>query len=112
MAFEDIGQILFSEILGMSQYPGSPFTGELFRDLILFLIVPSIFIIIVIYSTIGRVLASSHVRMRLLLGVGLYLFIIASGYYSVFALLAGPYFIFLIFIAGLLYFVMGHFFGN
>src|SRR3990167_5629176 len=101
MALEDIGYVIFGQILGMSQYPGAPFTGNIYRDLIMFLIVPSIFIILVIYSMTGRVIADA--KLRMMLGVGAYLFVIAGGYYSTFALLAGPYFIVLIFIVGLLW---------
>ena len=110
MAIEDIGYMIFAQFLGMSQYPGAPFTGNLFRDLIMFLIVPTIFIILIIYSMTGRIVADS--KLRLMLGLGAYLFILASGYYSAFALLSGPYFIFLIFVMGLLYFIFGHFTGR
>ena len=108
---EDIGTLIFSQLLGMTQYPGSPFTGNLFRDLIMFLIVPTIFIILVIYTLSGRIVPA-QVRLRVLLSIGVYLFIIAGGYYPVFALLAGPYFIFLIFILGILFYFMGHFTGH
>ncbi len=108
---EDIGTLIFSQLLGMTQYPGSPFTGNLFRDLIMFLIVPTIFIILVIYTLSGRIVPA-QVRLRVLLSIGVYLFIIAGGYYPVFALLAGPYFIFLIFILGILFYFMGHFTGQ
>ncbi|MBI4174588.1 MAG: hypothetical protein HY517_02995 [Candidatus Aenigmarchaeota archaeon] len=110
MAIDDIGYVIFGQILGMSQYPGAPFTGNIYRDLIMFLIVPSIFIILVIYSMTGRVIADA--KLRMMLGVGAYLFILAGGYYSTFALLAGPYFIVLIFIVGLLWFFVGHFTGR
>ncbi|HLC67370.1 MAG TPA: hypothetical protein VJI12_00645 [archaeon] len=103
----DIGAILFVNLLGMTGYPGSPFTGNIYRDLIMFLIVPTIFIIFVLYIATGRIIPDK--KMRIMLGVGAYLFIIVSGYYSVFALLSGPYFIFLIFILGLLGFIVGHF---
>lgn len=106
----DIGELIFRSILGMSQYPGAPFTGNIYRDLIMFLLVPSIFIILIIYTMTGRVIADA--KMRMMLGIGAYLFTIAGGYYSAFALLAGPYFIFLIFIVGLVYFVFGSLFGH
>src|SRR3989338_4996903 len=109
MAFEDIGYTLFVEILGMTQYPGQPFTGVIVRDLIMFLLIPSIFIILVLYMTVGRVVAVANAKVRLLVGVGAYLFIIAGGYYRAFALLAGPYFVFLIFLMGILFFFLEHF---
>ncbi|MFA4819797.1 MAG: hypothetical protein WC613_02440 [Candidatus Aenigmatarchaeota archaeon] len=103
----DIGTSLFVELLGMTQYPGSPFTGNIFRDLIMFFIVPTIFIIMVLYIMSGRIIPNRN--FRVMLGVGAYLFIIAGGYYSFFALLAGPYFIFLIFILGVLGYLGSHF---
>lgn len=106
----DIGQLIFADILGMTIYPGSPFTGNLVRDLIMFLFIPSVFIIVFVIVLLGRLAVGALTgKIRLLLGIALYLFIIAGGYYSVFALLAGPYFIFLIFILGLLYFIPSHF---
>jgi hypothetical protein len=93
----------------MKEYPGAPFTGNIMNDLIMFLIIPTIFIILVVYMAVGRILPPGYTRMRALLGIGAYLFIIAGGYYSVFALLAGPYFIVLIFILGLLFFFTQHF---
>src|SRR3989338_2521728 len=103
----DIGTSLFVELLGMTTYPGSPFTGNIYRDLIMFFIVPTIFIIMVLYIMSGRIIPNRN--FRIMLGVGAYLFIIAGGYYSFFALLAGPYFIFLIFILGVLGYLGSHF---
>ena len=103
----DIGTSLFVELLGMTAYPGSPFTGNIYRDLIMFFIVPTIFIIMVLYIMSGRIIPNRN--FRIMLGVGAYLFIIAGGYYSFFALLAGPYFIFLIFILGVLGYLGSHF---
>ena len=109
MAFEDIGYTIFAEVLGMQMYPGSPFTGEIVKDLILFLFVPSVFIIMFKVVLLGRIVASEYRNLRLLVGIAIYMFIIASGYYAAFALIAGPYFVFLIFILGAIYFIPGHF---
>src|SRR3989338_10069223 len=111
MALEDIGQLIFVQLLQMTDYPGSPFTGDIARDLIMFLLVPSVFIVLVVYMMVGRVLppGGTYNKLRILLGITTYLFIIAGGYYRTFALLAGPYFIFLVFILGILYFLAGHF---
>ncbi len=112
MVFEDLAATIFVEVLGMTQYPGAPFTGNVIRDLILFLFIPSVFIILFVYMIMGRLFAASagaQIKLRLLVGVALYLFIVAGGYYSMFALLAGPYFLFLIFVLGLLYFIPSHF---
>lgn len=103
----DIGQILFAEILRMSEYPGSPFTGNIVNDLIMFLLVPSVFIIIIVYVLTGRMFRNH--KIRLLLGITLYLFIIAGGYYQMFARLAGPYFLILLVFVGVLYFFAEHF---
>lgn len=108
MAFDDIGYMLFVQVLGMTEYPGQPFTGIIVRDLILFFLVPTIFIIFVVYILLGR-LAVEAKKIRLLLGLGIYLFILAGGYYRAFALLAGPYFVVLIFVLGILYFIPTHF---
>jgi hypothetical protein len=103
----DIGVILFTEILGMNMYPGAPFTGDIARDIIMFLVVPTVFIIMILYTMTGRLVADK--RIRIMVGVTAYLFIVAGRYYSAFALFAGPYFLLLIFILGLLYFLLGHF---
>ena len=108
MATLDIGTIIFVELLGMGQYyPGSPFTGQIINDLVMFLLVPTVFIILVVYTLVGRL--TDNTKIKLLLSITLYLFIIFGGYYPMFALLAGPYFIFLIIIIGLLFFFLGHF---
>jgi len=110
MVVEDIGYWIFVEFLRMSQYPGSPFTGEIIRDLVMFFFIPTVFIILIIYMLLGRMMpVKAYPKMRLLVGVAIYLFVIFGGYYSVFAYLAGPYFIFLIFIMGILYYFMEHF---
>lgn len=109
---QDVGEILFRDILKMSQYGSHPFTGNIIEDLVKFLFVPTIFIIMIIYMTVGRVFPPGHGKFRVLLAIGMYLFIITSGYYGAFAIIAGPYFFFLIFILGLLYFILGHFRGG
>lgn len=109
MALEDIGQVLFVEILKMSQYPGSPFTGNIFNDLIMFFFIPTVFIILVVYLMVARVLPPDYKGLRFLLGIATYMFIIVGGYYSLFAYLAGPYFLFLILIMGLLFYFTRHF---
>ena len=102
-----IGALIFREILGMSQYPGSPFSGQIINDLVMFLFIPTVFIIVVVYTLVGRLTDST--RIKLLLSITFYLFIIFGGYYSMFALLAGPYFLFLLIIMGIVFFFFGHF---
>lgn len=108
----DIGFLIFAELLGMAEYPGAPFTGNVVKDLIMFLLIPTIFIILIIYMMLGRLLPPTQGKLRMLVAVGAYLFIIAGGYYRAFAYLAGPYFLFLIFIMGLLFFILEHFTGG
>lgn len=105
----DIGEILFREILGMSSYPGSPFTGNIFQDLILFFFVPTVFLIIFVYVASAIVIAPENSKLRLLMGIAIYAFIIASRYFEGFAIFASQfYFIFVIFL-GIIYFLGRHF---
>jgi len=108
----DIGFTIFVELLGMMEYPGQPFTGNIIKDLIMFLLIPTIFIILIIYMMLGRLIHHSQSKLRVLVAIGAYLFIIAGGYYRAFAYLAGPYFLFLIFVLGLLFFILEHFTGG
>jgi hypothetical protein len=105
----DIGALLFKEILQMSAYPGAPFTGNIVQDLVMFFFIPTVFIIVIVYSLVGRI--GMNNKISLLLGVAFYLFIVFSPYglYTMFAYLAGPYFLFMLIIMGLIYFVLGHF---
>ena len=104
----DIGSILFVDLLGMTMYPGAPFTANIIRDIIMFFFIPTVFLIMIIYVLTGRIFTLNK-QLRLLLGTAIYLFIIAGGYFKTFALLTGPYFIFLIFILGIVYFIPTHF---
>lgn len=108
MPLDDIGYLIFVEILKITEYPGPPFTGDIIRDLVMFLLIPSVFIILFVYMLLGRMFLPQQSKLRLLLGVSIYLFIWAGGYFRTFALLAGPYFIFLIFVLGLIYFIPAH----
>ena len=103
----DIGSLIFRDILKMSSYPGSPFSGNIINDLVMFLFIPTVFIIVIIYTLAGRL--TDNTKIDLLLSVAFYLFIVFGGYYSIFALLAGPYFLFMLIIMGLFMFFLGHF---
>jgi len=105
----DVGTLLFREILRMNEYPGAPFTGDLMRDLITFFFVPTVFLIAVIFFGVGIVLPPAWRGMRLLFGLAAFLFIVVSGYYPIFAYIAGPYFFVLIVILGLVFFLFRHF---
>lgn len=110
MPIDDIGYIIFVEVLRMTQYPGSPFTGEIIRDLIMFLFIPSVFIIFFVFFILNRLFGMEQTKFRLLFGIALYLFIVAGGYYPMFAYFAGPYFIFLLLIIGAIFFIPTHFY--
>ncbi|MBI4895962.1 MAG: hypothetical protein HY832_00225 [Candidatus Aenigmarchaeota archaeon] len=105
----DIGEFIFVTILKMTQYPSAPFSGEIVSDLVMFLFVPSIFIILIIYQILNRLFESGPRKFKFLFGVGFYLVIIFQGFYAVFAYFAGPYFIFLIFVYGLFFYLIEHF---
>jgi hypothetical protein len=112
MVVEDIGYMLFVQLLGMTEYPGAPFTANIVKDLILFLFVPMVFIIAVVYMLTMRVFPETYSKMRLLFGIAAFLVIVVSGYYKMFAYIAGVYFVFLIIIMGLLFFLLRHFRGG
>ena len=106
-AFDDIGALIFRDFLKVSSYPSAPFTGNIINDLVMFFFIPTVFIVIIIYSITGRMFANA--RIRLLLGIALYLFIVFGGYFTMFMLLAGPYFLFLVVIIGLFLYFASHF---
>ncbi len=105
---DDIGYTLFVEVLKMTQYPGAPFTGNIINDLIMFFFIPMVFIILFTYILLGRIVYGV-IWLRALLGIAIFLFMIVNGWFGIFAMLAGPYFIFLIVILGGLYFIPSHF---
>jgi len=109
MAAFDIAELLFREILRMNEYPGAPFTGDLIRDIVTYFFVPTVFLIAVIYFATGIMFGPSWRGFRLLFGLAGFMFVIVSGYFSVFAYIAGPYFFFLIIVVGLVYFIARHF---
>lgn len=106
-AQQDIGELLFRDILRMSQYPGAPFTGNIVNDLVMFFFIPTVFIILIIYTLAGRM--TDNAKIDLLLSVTFYLFIVFGGYFGMFALIAGPYFLFMLIFMGLFMFFLGHF---
>jgi hypothetical protein len=106
-AQSDIGELVFRNILQVNDYPGSPFTGVVINDLVMFFFIPTVFIIVIIYTLVGRL--TDDKKIKLLMGIAFYLFIIFGGYFRIFMLLAGPYFLFLIIILGIVFFFLGHF---
>ncbi len=105
----DIGEMLFREILGMSAYPGSPFTGNIFQDIILFFFVPTVFLIIFVYVASAVVIAPENGKLRLLFGIAIYAFIIASRYFEGFAIFASQFYFIFVILIGLVYFLGRHF---
>lgn len=107
-AQKDVGELIFRDIFRMADYPGAPFTGNIINDLVMFLFIPTVFIIVIITVLVLRLGLPSE-KLAVLLGIAFYMFIVFGGYYSMFALLAGPYFLFLIVIMGIFVFFLGHF---
>lgn len=107
-AQKDVGELIFRDIFKMADYPGAPFTGNIINDLVMFLFIPTVFIIVIITVLVLRLGLPSE-KLAVLLGIAFYMFIVFGGYYSMFALLAGPYFLFLIVIMGIFVFFLGHF---
>jgi hypothetical protein len=93
----------------MPEWPGAPFTGEVFTDLVQFFLVPTVFMILIIYFALGSLFGGAHSKFRMLFGIAAYLFVITGGYFRTFALIAGPYFLFLIFGLGLVWFLLRQF---
>lgn len=106
-AQQDIGELLFRSILKISQYPGSPFTGNPINDLVMFFLIPTIFLFLFLWIILERFHFSP--KLKLLFGLAMYLFVIFSGYFAFFALLVGPYLFIMIFIIGALFFIGWHF---
>jgi hypothetical protein len=104
----DIGEVLFRDILKVSAYPGSPFTGNIINDIVLNFFIPTVLLILIVFVLLGR-LAVQQKGIRLLLGIAIYLFIVFSGYFAVFIMLGQFYFLFLVFILGIIYFIPTHF---
>lgn len=107
-AFE-FAQLFFGEFLRCDWCLAHQ-TGNVMEDLVMLFLLPTIILILFVYVLLKdlKILSGSKV-MKLLIGLAVYLFVIFGGYYSMFAELAKTYFIILIFILGILYFVVGHF---
>jgi len=108
----DVMEYLFVEIL---KWPGyvSYVTGNPIEDLVMLFFIPSALIIIFVWVVLnGLGILQDNKKMQLLFGIILFLFIVFSGYFGVFASLAKSYLIFIIFVYGILYFVFAHFRGR
>ncbi|MFH1631349.1 MAG: hypothetical protein ABIA21_04000 [Candidatus Aenigmatarchaeota archaeon] len=111
MAFEDIGSFIFRDILRVYEYCAGckPFTGEPVTDLVLYLFIPMIFVILIIYMLLARMFPEGYKGIKLLMGIAVFLFIVFSGLFSIFIYLSGPYFIFLLAIVGVAMYLFSHF---
>ncbi len=103
---EDLAMVLFRDILKITEYPGYPFTGNLIYDLISFFFVPMVFMILFTYIILGSLFTQQ--ALRLLVGITIFLVVLVNGWFRIFALLAGPYFIILIFVLGAIWFLISH----
>lgn len=110
----DIGSLLFVQILQITEYPGAPFTGNPMVDIVQFFIIPTILLIVFVYVILDALPITNSMgnKTRFFFGVAIYLYIIVSGFFKVFAFLAGPYFLILIFVIGGIYFLARHFGGE
>jgi len=105
----DVGRLVFVDLLKVSGYPNTPFTGNVMTDLVLYFFLPLVLILLIIYLMLARLFPTGYKGLRLLVGVAVFLFIVFMGYFGMIITLAGPYFTFLLFGLGLLMFILGHF---
>ena len=89
----DLYDFIFKELLKLSRCTGSLegfwsgwgcITGEFSHDFIISLLLPHIIILIFIFGT-SRGLSSEHRGLGTLLGLAIYIFIVYSGWYAIFA---------------------------
>lgn len=108
MAFE-IVQFLFGDLLRCPWCIAQQ-SGNVMEDVVMMFLLPTIIIILFVFILLKdlKILRGSKM-MELLIGIGVYLFIVFGGYFEIFAELTKSYFIFLIFLLGVMYFVLGHF---
>ncbi|MFH1421060.1 MAG: hypothetical protein ABIG30_03830 [Candidatus Aenigmatarchaeota archaeon] len=107
MAFE-ITQLLFGDILRCDWCLAHQ-TGNIMEDVVMLFLLPTIILILFVYVLLKDLKIIPNKMMRLLLGFAVYMFVIFGGYYNMFAELAKTYFVILIFVLGIMYFVVGHF---
>ncbi len=105
----DIGELIFVEFLKMYSYPGSPFSGNIVNDLVMYFFIPTVILIVFIKTILNRMpLLGSHKGLQYLVAISLYLFIAIRGFFNIFAQGIWIYFLLLI-IAGFFWFIGGHF---
>lgn len=77
---------------------------DVINQLAFFLFFPSVFIILFIYVLSDGILSSINPKFKVLLGVAIYVFIVLSGWYSLFLWISQFWFIFIILIVGIWFF--------
>jgi hypothetical protein len=100
----NIWELLIEDILQVSS---RLVTGNFADDFIFIIFLPSIFLIAFIYF-VSHVVLKGHRGISILLGIGMYVYIIFAGWYSVMVSIARFYFPFII-IFGVIAFLFGHF---
>jgi hypothetical protein len=112
MTSVDILSVFFKNALQMPQYPKEPFTGGALYDIGIFFILPTVFIILVIYWLLSAVVRPGNIveraPVRLLIGFAVYAYAVASGFYAIFALIGGTYPFLLIVGLGVSYYFIPH----
>ena len=108
---ENIGEFLFRDVLKVYNYCQgcAPFTSDALTNVVLYFFIPSVLLILIVYMILARLYPSGYKGIKLLVGVGMTLFIIFSGAFSIFVYLGGPYFLFLLLVLGIIMYFLGHF---
>ncbi|MBI4014927.1 MAG: hypothetical protein HY365_03150 [Candidatus Aenigmarchaeota archaeon] len=100
-------EIFYRDILQISSFPGAPFTGNPFTDIIMVFFIPTGFLILFIHY-VAAMFWQGHAKLNLLFTLMLYLFVIGSGAFQYFVGLASGYIPILLFFGGI-FFVLQHF---
>jgi len=105
----DAGRILFVDILRVASYPGAPFSGIILNDVVLYFLLPTVLIMVFIYTLMDAMFDNK--KIRLLMSVSAYLFIVFGGFFSIFVNTAELYFFFML-VIGAIWFILRHFRGG
>ena len=100
-------EVFYRDILQISSFPGAPFTGNPFTDIIMVFFIPTGFMILFIHY-VAAMFWQGHAKLNLLFTLMVYLFIIGSGAFQYFVGLASGYIPILLFFGGI-FFVLQHF---
>lgn len=103
----DAEKVFYRDILQISSYPGAPFTGNPFTDIIMVFFIPTGFLILFMHY-VAAMFWQGHAKLNLLFTLMLYLFVIGSGAFQYFVGIAAGYIPILLFFGGI-FFVLQHF---